>query len=97
MAMKPPSDSMPAMISVVVVSSTSRSVELVAVDLGQREMRDQVVARIGLALGDDLAGVVLHPLIGGDVLGAFLARLGIGLHHEHGLVAHEVVVALGQA
>ena len=46
-AMKPPSDSMPAMMSVVVVSSTSRSSQLVAVDLGQAEMRDQVVLRIG--------------------------------------------------
>ena len=50
---KPPSDSMPAMISVVVVSSTSRSSSSLAVHLGQAELRDQVLAGIPAALGDD--------------------------------------------
>src|SRR5205823_12777503 len=43
-------------------------VEPVAIDLGHAEMRDQIVLRPRAALGDDARRIVLHPIIGGDVL-----------------------------
>ena len=45
-------------------------VELVAFDLGEREMRDEVVLRMGAPLGDHLRRIGLHPFVGGDVLAA---------------------------
>ena len=70
--------------------------ELIAVELGRAEMRDQVVAWIGAAPGDYLRRIVAHPLIGRDVLRPFLARDRIRLHHQHRLVAHQLVVARRQ-
>ena len=77
-------------------------VQAVAVNFGQREVADQVVARLGPAQGNDLGGVVLHPVVGSNVLGAFGAGAGIALHHHHGVFAHFVFghqrfVAHGQA
>ena len=96
--MKPPSNSTPAMISVVVVSSTSRSSSLSPSISAEREMRDEVVLRFGAPLGDHLRRVVLHPFVGGDVLGPLGAGdAGRDWHHHHRVLAHRRFVAERQA
>ena len=76
MLMKLESDLTPAMTKVAVVSTTSRSLEPVAVDLGFRKVRNQIVAGIARRAATSAVMKSAELLEGGDVLrGAPFRRL----------------------
>ena len=77
------------------VESLGGFMSMFALNLAQHaDARRAVVA--DPALRDHLRGIVLHPVVGADVLGALGAGAGVALHHQHRLVAHLLLITQRQ-